>query len=105
MILKIQNNIDLDIMKYSGPTIDIICNTLFKIGGVVTLLYGVLLYDGPPRQSTPPPLTPMVQQVVTAALSMLLSVARFNLYTLQVYDTYITGTIEVLCFWSSWGVQ
>ena len=54
----------------------------------MTLLYGVLLYDGPPRQSTPPPLTPMVQQVVTAALSMLLSVARFNLYTLQVYDIH-----------------
>jgi len=51
--------------------------------GVVTLLYGVLLYDGPPRQSTPPALTPMVQQVVSAALNMLLSVARFNLYTLQ----------------------
>ena len=50
----------------------------------MTLLYGVLLYDGPPRQSTPPALTPMVQQVVSAALNMLLSVARFNLYTLQV---------------------
>ena len=49
---------------------------------IVTLLYGVLLYEGPRR--TPPPLSDMTRRVVKQCLETLLDISRFSLHTLQV---------------------
>ncbi|XP_063683042.1 S phase cyclin A-associated protein in the endoplasmic reticulum-like isoform X2 [Bolinopsis microptera] len=52
-----------------------------KACNIVTLLYGVLLYEGPRR--APPPLSDMKRCVVKQCLGTLLDISRFSLHTLQ----------------------
>ncbi|KAL5269445.1 hypothetical protein ACHWQZ_G003059 [Mnemiopsis leidyi] len=52
-----------------------------RVCNIVTLLYGVLLYEGSRR--TPSPLSEMTRRVVKQCFETLLHISRFSLHTLQ----------------------
>ena len=83
--------------KRDDPTLLLSTFKATGLGGIISLLYGILLHGGSPDRdsmATPPELPEHTLSMVTAGIKMLTSIAVLNLEMFQVGNL---GKVHSLC--------